>query len=240
MFTAIVLAGGLGTRLRSVVPDLPKPMAPVKGRPFLEYQLDYWIAQGVDRFVLSVGYRHEVIIEHFGDSYQSVRLDYVVEQTPLGTGGGLLLAAEEVADDIPFILLNGDTYFSVDLKILDRFSRDNDADWCFSLFRTTEEGRYMGMDVSPQGQINSLDAGTGQVERLANGGVYWVRSRALLARRYASGQRISLEDDIFPAAMASGQRMFGREFPGTFIDIGVPDDYRRASAVLAGQGQDSC
>jgi D-glycero-alpha-D-manno-heptose 1-phosphate guanylyltransferase len=89
MITAIVLAGGLGTRLRSVVPDLPKPMAPIKGRPFLEYQLDYWIAQGVDRFVLSLGYRHEVIVEHFGNSYQGVKLDYVVEPTPLGTEAAL-------------------------------------------------------------------------------------------------------------------------------------------------------
>lgn len=234
MITAIVLAGGLGTRLRSVVPDLPKPMAPIKGRPFLEYQLDYWIAQGVDRFVLSVGYRREVIVKHFGNSYQGVKLDYVVEQAPLGTGGGLLLAAEEVADDVPFLLLNGDTYFAVDLKILDMFARASDADWCFSLFRTDEEGRYMGMDVSPRGQINSLNSGTGQRGRLANGGVYWIRSSALLDRRSASGQRISLEDDIFPAAMASGQRMFSVEFSGTFIDIGVPDDYRRAPAVLAG------
>jgi D-glycero-alpha-D-manno-heptose 1-phosphate guanylyltransferase len=234
MITAIVLAGGLGTRLRSVVPDLPKPMAPIKGRPFLEYQLDYWIAQGVDRFVLSLGYRHEVIVEHFGNSYQGVKLDYVVEQTPLGTGGGLVLAAEKVADDTPFLLLNGDTYFAVDLKILDTFSRTTDADWCFSLFRTDEEGRYMGMDVSPRGQINSLNSGTGQRGRLANGGVYWVRSRALLDRPFASGQKISLEDDIFPALMASGQRMFGVEFPGAFIDIGVPDDYRRAPVVLAG------
>jgi D-glycero-alpha-D-manno-heptose 1-phosphate guanylyltransferase len=144
------------------------------------------------------------------------------------------LAAEKVADDTPFLLLNGDTYFAVDLKILDTFSQASDADWCFSLFRTDEDGRYMGMDVSPRGQINSLNSGTGQRERLANGGVYWVRSRALLDRRFASGQRISLEDDIFPALMASGQRMFGVEFPGTFIDIGVPDDYRRAPAVLAG------
>lgn len=234
MITAIVLAGGLGTRLRSVVPDLPKPMAPIKGRPFLEYQLDYWIAQGVDRFVLSVGYRHEVIVEHFGNSYQGVKLDYSIEQTPLGTGGGLLLAAEKVADDIPFLLLNGDTYFAVNLKILDKYSRASGADWCFSLFRTDEEGRYMGMNVSPRGQINSLNTGTGQPGRLANGGVYWVRSRALLDRRFASDQRISLEDDIFPAVMASGQKMFGIEFSGTFIDIGVPDDYRRAPAVLAG------
>ncbi len=233
MTTAIILAGGFGTRLRSAVPDLPKPMAPIGGRPFLEYQLDYWIAQGVSHFIISVGYRHEVIVDYFGNSYKGAELDYVIEQMPLGTGGGLLLAAEKVGNDAPFLLLNGDTYFAVDLKTLTEFSQEKDADWCFSLFRANEEGRYMGMDVSPQGQITSLKSGTGHSGRLANGGVYWVHPRALRGGRFAPGDKVSLEDDIFPVAMASGQRLFGIEFPGTFIDIGVPDDYHRAPALLA-------
>ncbi len=232
MTTAIILAGGLGTRLRSAVPDLPKPMAPIGGRPFLEYQLDYWIAQGVSHFVLSVSYRHEAIVDYFGNSYKGTELDYVIEQMPLGTGGGLLLAAEKVGNDAPFLLLNGDTYFAADLKALTKFSQANDADWCFSLFRTNEKGRYMGMDVSSQGQITSLKSGTGHLGRLANGGVYWVHPRALRGGKFAPGDKASLEDDIFPAAMASGQRLFGIEFPGTFIDIGVPDDYHRAPALL--------
>ena len=231
--TAIILAGGFGTRLRSAVPDLPKPMAPIGSRPFLEYQLDYWIAQGVSRFVLSVGYRHEVIVDYFGDSYKGAELDYVIEQMPLGTGGGLLLAAEKVGNDAPFLLLNGDTYFAVDLSTLADFSQANDADWCFSLFRANEKGRYMGMNVSPQGKITSLKSGTGHPGRLANGGVYWVHPRALRGSRFVPGDKVSLEDDIFPAAMASGQHLFGIEFPGAFIDIGVPDDYHRAPALLA-------
>jgi D-glycero-alpha-D-manno-heptose 1-phosphate guanylyltransferase len=233
MTSAIILAGGMGIRLRSAVPDLPKPMAPIGGRPFLEYQLDYWIAQGVSRFVLSVGYRYEVIVDYFGNSYKDVELDYVIEQMPLGTGGGLLLAAKKVGNDASFLLLNGDTYFSVDLKALTKFSQANDADWCFSLFRTNQEGRYMGLDVSPQGQITSLKSGTGHAGRLANGGVYWVHPRALLGGKFSSGDKVSLEGDVFPTAMASGQRLFGIEFPGTFIDIGLPDDYRRASGLLA-------
>lgn len=232
MTTAVILAGGLGTRLRSAVPELPKPMAPISGRPFLEYQLDYWIKQGVSRFVLSVGYRHELIIDHFGDRYKDAELDYVIETTPLGTGGGFLLAAEKVNKNEAFLLLNGDTYFAVDLNTLIEFARTNHASWCFSLFRTNEEGRYMGMDVTPQGQITSLKAGIGQAERLANGGVYWVSPGAWRDEKFSAGDKVSLEDDIFPAAMVSGQRLFGIEFPGTFIDIGVPDDYYHASALL--------
>ena len=89
--TAIVLAGGLGTRLKSVVSELPKPMAPIQGRPFLEYLLDYWIAQGICHFILSVGYRHEVITAHFGIHYRGAQIDYAIEATPLGTGGGCCL-----------------------------------------------------------------------------------------------------------------------------------------------------
>lgn len=233
MTSAVILAGGLGTRLRSAVPDLPKPMAPISGRPFLEHQLDYWIKQGISNFVLSVGYRHEVIIDHFGNRYKDASIDYVIEKTPLGTGGGLLLAAEKIGKNDPFLLLNGDTYFAVDLKALIAFSSANDADWCFSLFRTNETGRYMGIDVSPQWKITSLRSGAGQPNRLANGGVYWVSPRALIGEPFSPGDKVSLEDDIFPAAIAVGQRLMGIEFSGTFIDIGVPDDYHRAPDLLA-------
>lgn len=233
MTSAVILAGGLGTRLRSAVPDLPKPMAPIGARPFLEYQLDYWIKQGISHFVLSVCYRHEAIVGHFGNSYKGADLEYVIEDTPLGTGGGLLLAAEKVSESEPFLLLNGDTYFAVDLKALIELALANDADWCFSLFRTHEEGRYMGMDISPQGQITSLKSGTGQPGRLVNGGVYLVNPRALIRERFPPGDKVSLEDDIFPTAMALGQRLMGMEFPGMFIDIGVPEDYHRAPALLA-------
>ncbi len=228
--SAVILAGGLGTRLRSAVPDLPKPMAPVGDRPFLEYQLDYWIAQGVSRFVLSVGYRHDVIVDHFGSSYKGAELDYAVEKEPLGTGGGLLFAAEKIDHGNPFLVLNGDTFFEVDLKVLNEFSLNNGADWCFSLFRTNEEGRYMGLDISPDGRINSLNSEN--ISRLANGGVYWVHPNVLKNYKYKTGEIISLEKDIFPEGIASGQRFLGIEFTGTFIDIGVPDDYYRALSVL--------
>jgi D-glycero-alpha-D-manno-heptose 1-phosphate guanylyltransferase len=233
MPSAVILAGGLGTRLRSVVPDLPKPMAPIGGRPFLEYQLDYWIAQGVSRFVLSVGYRHEVIVQHFGIRYKGAEIEYAVEERPLGTGGGFLAASEKAGNREPLLLLNGDTYFEASWKALDTFALEHDADWCFSLFRTSEEGRYMGTEVSPQGRIISLKSGVEQGSRLANGGVYWVHPRVLSDVRRL-GEKMSLEDDLFPNVFATGRRLFGIEFTGTFIDIGVPEDYHRASTLLAG------
>ena len=233
MPSAVILAGGLGTRLRSAVPDLPKPMAPISGRPFLEYQLDYWISQGVSRFVLSVGYGHETIMQHFGVRYIEAEIEYAVEERPLGTGGGFLLAAEKVGREGPCLLLKGDTYFGVDWNVLNAYALEQDADWCLSLFRTSEKGRYMGIQVSPEGRIMSLKSGVEQGARLANGGVYWVHPR-VLSRSKVLGGKISLEENIFPEDLSAGRRLFGIEFSGTFIDIGVPEDYQRASALVVG------
>jgi len=232
--SAIILAGGLGTRLRSAVPDLPKPMAPVAGRPFLAYQLDYWIGQGVDRFVLSVGYRHEAISGFFGASYRSVAIEYSIEEAPLGTGGGLLLALGKLAvPQQPFLLLNGDTYFQVDLAALKELHGRKRSEWTFALFRCSEAGRYMGMEIDADARITALQSGTGRPGRLANGGVYLVNPDAARAGPWTAGDKLSLEDDLLPAAFAGGRRFYGLECAGAFIDIGVPEDYRRAPSLLA-------
>ena len=227
--SAVVLAGGLGKRLRSAVPDLPKPMAPVAGVPFLARLMAHWIGQGIHHFVLSVGYRHEAISGYFGRSWRGARIDYGVEDTPLGTGGGLTLAMIGLDLQQRFLLLNGDTFFDVDLAALSRFAQVQDADWCFSLFRFQEEGRYMGMDLDSDGRIRALVAGANG-PRLANGGVYLVHPRSLVA--VEQGRAASLENDLFPSFLAQGQVFAGLESPGRFIDIGVPADYLRAAEVL--------
>ena len=229
MTSAIILAGGLGTRLRSAVPDLPKPMAPIAGRPFLAHQMDHWIAQGVSHFVLSVGYRHEAISGYFGCRYRGASLDYVVETTPLGTGGALLLAAAQLPLDEPALLLNGDTYFDVTLEALQAHARRLDAQWCFALFRNTDPARYMGVGVADDGRITALRSPEAP---LANGGVFLFKPSALQGLTLEPGHAVSLENDIFPRLFSRGQRFGGLECPGAFIDIGVPFDYQRAIAVL--------
>ncbi len=229
MTSAIILAGGLGTRLRDAVPDLPKPMAPVAGRPFLAHQMDHWIAQGIDHFVLSVGYRAVAISNHFGDRYRGVPIDYVVEAAPLGTGGALLLAAAKLRSAEPALLLNGDTYFDVSLAALAEQAKSLDAHWCLALFGHDDTARYMGVALSAEGRISALRA---PAAPLANGGVYWFRPDALQAARLAPGQAASLEDDLLPRFLAEGQRLAGLVASGAFIDIGVPHDYLRAAAVL--------
>ncbi len=230
--SAIILAGGLGMRLRDVVSHLPKPMAPVNGRPFLEYQIDYWIGQGIRRFVLSVGYRREVIMENFGDDYRGARIEYAIEETPLGTGGGLLRAINKLGDRRPFLLLNGDTFFEVDLQELTDFHVKCRSDWTLSLFRTREATRYMGVQVNDDGRIVSLRSENTQAEKMVNGGVYLVAPDILRSStRWATG-KVSVEDDILPTLLADGARLFAHVCNRRFIDIGVPDDYFRSARIL--------
>jgi D-glycero-alpha-D-manno-heptose 1-phosphate guanylyltransferase len=230
MITAIILAGGMGTRLRSVVTDVPKPMAPINGRPFLEHQMDYWIKHGVTQFVISVGYMKEVILDHFGVSYRNTPLTYAVEEQPLGTGGGLLLAAKGLSE--PFLVLNGDTYFEVDLNKLQTFHAEKSSGWTFSLFKSNEPNRYMGVDVNDNGEIVSLNSTKANLGHMANGGVYLINPTVLEKLTFKLGHKMSLEDDLVSAFLKQGGKLFGTQFNGTFIDIGIPQDYYRAAGVL--------
>ena len=233
---AIVLAGGLGTRLRSVVADVPKPMAAIGGRPFLEYLLDHWIDQGIRRFTLSVGYRHEVIVDHFGDAYRGAAIRYAVERSPLGTGGALLGTLATFSIEAPVLLLNGDTFFAVDLDRLSEFATKTAADVSFALFETSDRERYMGIALDSQGRILELQA-QHQSPHLANGGVYWLRPDALREQAAVAEAPQSLETDLFPALLRAGRKLCGCVFQGTFIDIGLPDDFRRAQDLLPSKGQ---
>ena len=228
--TAIILAGGLGTRLRETVPGLPKAMVPINNRPFLEYQLDYWINQGIKSFIFSVGYLNELIINHFGSSYNGASIKYIVEPHPLGTGGGMLLAAKDLNEI--FLVLNGDTFIEVDLNNLYSFHLKSKSQWTFSLFRTTDFKRYLTMDVGLKGEIISLNSKQKKTSGLANGGVYLLEPLVLKLLGVSPGNCASLENELLPNLLSNGGELFGQECEGRFVDIGVPEDYYRASDIL--------
>jgi D-glycero-alpha-D-manno-heptose 1-phosphate guanylyltransferase len=229
--TAIILAGGMGTRLSSVVPDRPKPLAPVNGRPFLEHQMDYWIAQGIERFILSVGFKRDQIIGHFGSRYRGCEVRYAEEDAPLGTGGGMLLAAQQLAEEGPFLVLNGDTFFEVGLRSLADFHAAKGAALSVALFEVAANDRYMGVQLRDDASIVSFRSEPG-ASQLANGGVYLMERTLFDALPWQPGQSLSLETDFFEHLLASGRKLYGMVCHGRFIDIGVPNDYFRASDVI--------
>ena len=235
MTTAIVLAGGLGSRLKAVVPDVPKPMAPVNGRPFLEYLIDYWTGQGIDRFILSVGYKREIIGRHFASRHKGIEMDYAVEDRPRGTGGGLLLALKHLRQSGAILILNGDTFFEVDLALMRRYHQDRHAEVTIALREVEANSRYASVEIDNDGMITAFDNRARTSGRaLINGGVYLAESAAFSGMLPESDAPVSLEDQLYPRMLAAGRRMYGFLSSGRFIDIGIPDDYRRAAAVLSG------
>ncbi len=231
---AIILAGGLGSRLRATVPDLPKPMAPVNGRPFLEYLLDYWIGQGVNRFVLSVGYKRDIIEEHFATRYKGTEVDYAVEDQPCGTGGGLLLALKRLRRTGPFLIMNGDTFFEVDLAPMRRYHQERRAELTIALREVEANSRYGSVGIDKEGKITTFDNRARTSGRaLINGGVYLAEKSAFAGMAPESDEPVSLEEQLYPRMLATGRRLYGFLSAGRFIDIGVPEDYRRAASVLA-------
>jgi len=208
-------------------------MAPVAGRPFLAHQMDYWISQGVKRFVLSVGYMHEQIQSHFGAIYRGIDIAYAIEEKPRGTGGGFLLAMEKIGRGRPVLLLNGDTFFEVDLEALLHFHRKNAADWTLSLFHSEDKSRYLCIELDQGGRIVALNSTRGARKCLANGGVYLIERTLEYCFNGNGANGISLESDLLPLLLSSGEtRCFGFVSPGRFIDIGVPEDYQRAASML--------
>ena len=230
MTSAVILAGGLGTRLRSVVPDLPKPMANIGGRPFLEYLMDYWIEQGVSQFILSVGYKKKLIIDYFGSSYKRVPVVYAEESEPLGTGGALVLAAQGLKE--PFLLLNGDTYFEVSFDELKDFHQKSGSICTIALFRATEANRYGTIIKDHLGRVQQIKTAKSQIGELANGGVYLVDPIGLDPLKFSPGDKYSLEDEILNNLINSGSMVMGIEQGSVFLDIGIPADYSSAEKII--------
>jgi NDP-sugar pyrophosphorylase family protein len=227
---ALILAGGAGTRLRPVVSDRPKPMASVGGRPFLELQIESLRRAGVARFVLCVGYMRRHIEEHFADGGRfGVAIEYSVEDEPLGTGGALRLAAGRVAG--PFLALNGDSYLDADLADLARaHAQSRAADprclGTLALAAVSDPRAFGCVRTDPSGRILRFEEKPGsEGPAHVNAGVYLLE-RALLDR-IPEGRPVSLERETFPALLADGFHLYGREADGFFVDIGTPDGYRR-------------
>lgn len=227
---AIILAGGLGTRLAARLGDLPKAMAPVAGRPFLEILLGQLERSGCTRAMLSVGYRHSRIEDYFGAAFGDIRLDYSVEESPLGTGGAIRNTLSLAREDA-VLVLNGDTFLDADYPAMMRYHAAQGAALTMAVVRQPDISRYGGVVVQ-DGRIAGF-------EEKGRSGPGWINAGAYVLNRDLDwpaelGSRFSMEKDFLgPAAVRLAAAAFAVD--GFFLDIGIPEDYDRAQAALAGR-----
>lgn len=226
---AIVLAGGFGTRLAHVVPDVCKPMAPVAGRPFLRFIMDQLAAAGFDRAVVADGYRREQIEGFFGPAYRGMAIEYSPEDTPLFTGGAVKRALGRCKSDWVFVL-NGDTWLDADFAAMETaaYGAPEGVSSVIAVKRMCDFGRYGTVDVNAAGSLTAFHEKRPCEEGLINAGVYLLRRDAL----DAMPEKFSLESDYFERVVADGA-LRAVESSGGFIDIGVPEDYELAQTMLA-------
>ena len=225
---AIVLAGGLGTRLRGVVPDVPKPMAPVAGRPFLCYVMDHLEAEGIRRVILAVGYRHRVISEFFGSRYGKLQVDYSIEEQPLGTGGGIALALQSVTQPYVFVL-NGDSFLRLSYPAMAALAEEpGGAILAVALRMVEDTGRY-GRAVLTGNRISGFHPSGVAGPGFINAGVYLLRSDVF--KRYSVPPKFSFETDFLESRVSElAPLAFCSDAP--FIDIGVPEAFRESQMLL--------
>ncbi|MBA3663494.1 MAG: NTP transferase domain-containing protein [Bacteroidetes bacterium] len=224
--TAIILAGGFGTRLQSVVSDLPKPMAPVNDQPFLNYQLAYLKHFGITHVIISTGYLADKIHSYYGKEFQGMQISYSHEEKPLGTGGGIRLAFEKCTDEIALVL-NGDSFFDVSIEQLYALHCEQHAEFSLALRQVEDASRYGTIERGEANRIISFHEKHGLSKPgLINGGVY-ILDKKLYFEKTAGLVAFSIEKDFFEKQLHN-LSIKGFEFKGYFIDIGMPEDYTKA------------
>ncbi|MGH9722334.1 MAG: sugar phosphate nucleotidyltransferase [Bryobacteraceae bacterium] len=228
---AILLAGGLGTRLQPLFPELPKAMAPVAGQPFLHWVLRYWKEQGASRIVLSIGHRAEIIEAYAGmRPPNGLRLEVVREEQPLGTGGALRFAAVEAGVGDPFAVANADSLVLADLAAARRLlESDAKLDGVVAGVEVSEGTRFGTLDISADGLLRGFlekRPGAG----IINAGIYLFRRRIL--DRFPTTVPLSVETQVFPTLLEAGARIAVFRTQADFLDMGTPESFRLAADFI--------
>jgi D-glycero-alpha-D-manno-heptose 1-phosphate guanylyltransferase len=224
----IILAGGLGTRLRSAVPDLPKCMAPISGKPFLAYLIDYLLAQQVTKFIFSLGYMHEAIEDFIKSNYPQIQYQIALESEPLGTGGAIRLACDYATEE-NVIVLNGDTMFRVDIQSLLKYHTNKKSDCTLSLKTMHQFDRYGVVETDDENNITSFKEKKKYESGNINGGVYALHVSSFKSILFP--EKFSFEKDYLEKYF-NQIKMVGYLVDGYFIDIGIPEDFEKAGREL--------
>lgn len=227
--TAVILAGGIGTRLQSVIMDRPKVLAKVGGMPFLNYVLRHLRLHGIAEVVLCTGHAASQVAEYCGDGASwGLKIRYSTENRPLGTGGAIALAKQTIGSN-PFLVLNGDSLVGGELAGLVRYHEAKRALVSLMLVEVPDKSRFGSVSLTAAGAVlHFIEKGEGGIG-LINAGVYLMDEVVLNSIK--AGAKCSLEEDLFPHLI--GQGLFGWVAPGPFIDIGTPESYAEAETVLA-------
>jgi len=226
----IILAGGLGTRLREVVSDVPKCMAEVAGKPFLSYLLDWCKVQSFGRVILSLGYLSEVVTSWIEKNEYPFEIIYAKEEEPLGTGGAIKLAMRSVLGERA-VVINGDTFFDVDITELYTFHNEKSANISLALKPMTDFDRYGRVELNTDNRIIAFIEKQQCREGLINGGVYLIDKDVLLSDKELP-LKFSFEKNILEAKINT-LPIYGNIQDTYFIDIGIPEDYRKANVDFA-------
>ncbi len=231
---AIILAGGLGTRLKDAVPNLPKCMAPVARRPFLFYVINYLRSQGIEKFIFSLGYKHEVIEAYLDDQFSTLNFQCSIEAEPLGTGGGIKLACEKTTEK-NVLVVNGDTLFKINSDKLSAFHNRMKANCTLSLKPMQNFDRYGVVELNEDHSIKNFKEKQFYKSGYINGGVYVLNVPGFLKIPFTA--RFSFENDYLEKFFKQ-LNMFGVVQNEYFIDIGIPEDYARAQKELQAHAPD--
>jgi len=229
MREAIVLAGGFGTRLAHIVSDVPKPMAPVCGKPFLQFILDDLACKGVRRVILAVGYKKECIETYFGERYAGMELIYSPEDRPLFTGGAIRKAMSCIEGDRAFVI-NGDTYFDVDFDAMELAHRKNNAVLTIAVKPMKDFERYGTVEKDGECRITAFREKQPCKKGEINGGIYLLEKAEMLA---IEEEKFSFET-AYMEAHVNVKAMYAFRSDGYFIDIGIPEDYAKAQRDFEG------
>ncbi len=226
--TAVILAGGLGTRLRPVIGDRPKALAEVGGRPFITYLLDQLAVVKVKNVVLCTGYMSQQVKAALGETYVSMNLSYSQESSPLGTGGALRLASPLLKSDV-VLVMNGDSFCETNLKAFYLVHRLREAKATILLTEVRDTNRFGWIEIEDDGRIN------GFIEKKKTNHPGWINAGIYLIRRslletISPDRMVSLEKDTFPSWIGRG--LYGFRCQGRFLDIGTPESYSDAQQVF--------
>jgi D-glycero-alpha-D-manno-heptose 1-phosphate guanylyltransferase len=225
---AIILAGGLGTRLREAVPELPKCMAPVLAKPFIGYLMDYFSKQGIEKFIISLGYKYLVVEQYLNTQYANFNIKYVVEDEPLGTGGAIRLACTH-ATEKTVLVLNGDTFYKIDVPGLSAFHHMFGAECTLTLKPMVSFDRYGVVQLHKDYSVDSFKEKQFYESGLVNGGAYALQVNKFLEQEWPAN--FSFEKNYLEQPGNQG-RFYGFVQDEYFIDIGIPADFERAQTEL--------